>query len=62
MTLQEIFATIDLEAQARKQVAEQDFNQGQKDCLKGKYNEWYHIHAFDYGRAYDAGWKRNQLY
>ena len=56
MTLQDLFASIDIEAQNKKAVAEKDYKAGEADCEAGYYDKWYRYNRNDDGLAYDFGW------
>ena len=56
MTLQDLFASIDIEAQNKKAVAEKDYKAGEADCKAGVYDKWYRYNHKDDGLAYDLGW------
>lgn len=56
MTLQDLFASIDIEAQTKKAVAEKDYHAGESDCNAGYYDKWYRYNRKDEGFAYISGW------
>lgn len=56
MTLQDLLASIDIEALNKKAVAEMDYTAGEADCKAGIYDEWYRFKRTDDGLAYNLGW------
>lgn len=56
MTLQDLLASIDIEALNKKAVAEQDYTAGEADCKSGYYDKWYRCNRKDDGLAYNLGW------
>ena len=56
MTLQDLFASIDIEAHTKKAVAEKDYKAGEADCKAGVFDKWYRYNRKDDGLAYNFGW------